>query len=283
MDSVKQDAREFGLHLKQGGWRLGLLVARNVEKGKGQGARLLRDHEEVAKVSAVAFARAAGTTADRVLRHLDAWEKAALAGHVKPAEQLSPGQEIRLNVANLPDWDEFYDASKVGGGPGPALIGRMSKAQKVKLAQELTTDPAVAKDVAKKLAKEQPSVIVEAATDDPITKTKTRFALDASDNAAKAQGQSERKARKKGGKTQDEIDAEVLSGAVSVIYRVRQAWADTAQYIQDNDDRVSVEARTTLREMVSAEEMKGAEIAAAIRGDDLDAELARILSTEEVR
>jgi hypothetical protein len=29
--SVDDDARVFGQHFKQGGWRLGLLVARNVE------------------------------------------------------------------------------------------------------------------------------------------------------------------------------------------------------------------------------------------------------------
>ena len=28
--SIDNDAREFGQHLKQGGWRLGLLVARNM-------------------------------------------------------------------------------------------------------------------------------------------------------------------------------------------------------------------------------------------------------------
>lgn len=35
--SVEQDAREFGRTISQGGWRLGLLVARNVSKGVGTG------------------------------------------------------------------------------------------------------------------------------------------------------------------------------------------------------------------------------------------------------
>ncbi|MCX5045500.1 hypothetical protein OG921_20240 [Aldersonia sp. NBC_00410] len=35
---MDDDAREFGQHFKQGGWRLGLLVARNVEHG-GAGGR----------------------------------------------------------------------------------------------------------------------------------------------------------------------------------------------------------------------------------------------------
>lgn len=32
--TVDSDAREFGQHFRQGGWRLGLLVARNVKPGK---------------------------------------------------------------------------------------------------------------------------------------------------------------------------------------------------------------------------------------------------------
>jgi len=118
---VKADAREFGLHVKQGGWRLGLLVARNVKKGVGQGARLHRDHDEVAKVSASEFARAAGTTADRVLRYLNAWEKAADARVVAHADELVPGQEVRgLNVEKLPPWEDYFDASGAGGRPRDA-------------------------------------------------------------------------------------------------------------------------------------------------------------------
>jgi hypothetical protein len=75
---VQQDAREFGLHVRQGGWRLGLLVARNVEKGKGEGGggtdgSHRRDRDSDEKVSARKFASVAGTSHDRVLRYLDAW------------------------------------------------------------------------------------------------------------------------------------------------------------------------------------------------------------------
>jgi hypothetical protein len=79
IESIEIDAREFGLHVKQGGWRLGLLVARNVERGVGDRSvsRRDRDAKVEGKVSVQAFARKAGTTADRVLRYLDAWERAA--------------------------------------------------------------------------------------------------------------------------------------------------------------------------------------------------------------
>jgi len=116
--AVEHDAREFGLHVKQGGWRLGLLVARNVEPGTGQGARQPRDDRPEVKVSANVFAEMSGVSRPRVTRHLDAWEKAAAKGYVPAADSLSPGEDIDLDVDALPDWNEFYDASKAGGYNG---------------------------------------------------------------------------------------------------------------------------------------------------------------------
>lgn len=103
-NSVEQDAAEFGrleLHVRQGGWRLGLLVARSVEKGAGKS-------KVPGKVSARSFASKADTTDRRILRYLGAWEKAAEAGHVPAASTLSPGEEVKLKVGKLPDWAEFY-------------------------------------------------------------------------------------------------------------------------------------------------------------------------------
>jgi len=112
---VEADAREFGLHVKQGGWRLGLLVARSVEKNAGDGVN--RDDEGVTtvthqgKVSAREFARRSGTSAPRVLRYLTAWNKAASKRHVLPAAVLTPGRElIDLDAEKLPPWSDFYDA-----------------------------------------------------------------------------------------------------------------------------------------------------------------------------
>lgn len=97
---INNDAREFGLHVKQGGWRLGLLVARNVEKGKGQGSRtdLPTTVEKLAKVSCVEFAQIAGCSDKKVARHLDAWNRAAADGLVPPADTLSPGEEVELDA-----------------------------------------------------------------------------------------------------------------------------------------------------------------------------------------
>lgn len=103
---INTDAREFGLHMKQGGWRLGLLVARNVVPAPGRVA----PETLLPKVNATEFARRAGTSNDRVLRHLAAWERAANAGLVPHATDLNPGTEVDLDVERLPAWSPIYNA-----------------------------------------------------------------------------------------------------------------------------------------------------------------------------
>ena len=102
MNIVEQDAREFGLHVKQGGWRLALLVARNVKRGTGAGERTdlqpRGNRPKVGKVSAREFSEWAQTDHKRVLRYLDAWDKAAKDGIVPPASDLTPGMEVALDV-----------------------------------------------------------------------------------------------------------------------------------------------------------------------------------------
>ena len=135
--SWQNDAREFGLHIKQGGWRLGLLVARNVEMGKGVGGdgktRHLRNHADGGKVSATAFAAESGIDANKIRRYLDAWGKAADAGHVPPAASLSPDTEPDLDTEALPDWGGFYVASVLSNNsPGRrAAIERQAAADGV--------------------------------------------------------------------------------------------------------------------------------------------------------
>lgn len=105
-NAINQDAREFGLHMRQGGWRLGLLVARNVVVAPGRVA----PETLLPKVNATAFAKIAGTSNDRVLRHLAAWERAAKAGLVPHAATLNPGSEVDLDVERLPAWGPIYSA-----------------------------------------------------------------------------------------------------------------------------------------------------------------------------
>lgn len=104
--STEIDAAEFGLHVRQGGWRLGMLVARNVSPGEG--GRGNRRGYDSSKVSARQFAEHAGTSADRVLRYLKAWENAAGDDVVPPAADLVPGQDVDLDVSELPSWGQYY-------------------------------------------------------------------------------------------------------------------------------------------------------------------------------
>ena len=79
---VEQAAADFGRHSKGGGgWALGLEVAACVEPGDGQGQRRQprSDHSEV-KVSATEFARQSGTSKERVLRYLKAWQRSRRQG-----------------------------------------------------------------------------------------------------------------------------------------------------------------------------------------------------------
>ncbi len=107
---IEHDAAEFGNHVRLGGWRLGLLVARSVQKDKGHGqGRGANVSAETFKVSAREFADMAGTTAGRVLRYLKAWDAAALDGCVPESALLVPGEELdNFDPENLPAWETFY-------------------------------------------------------------------------------------------------------------------------------------------------------------------------------
>jgi hypothetical protein len=106
--AITADATEFGNHMRQGGWRLGLLVARNVAVAPGRVA----PETLLPKVNATEFARRAGTSNDRVLRHLAAWERAASAGLVPSSRTLNPGSNVDLDVERLPAWAPIYNAQQ---------------------------------------------------------------------------------------------------------------------------------------------------------------------------
>lgn len=107
-DPVEVDAEEFGRYATAVGWRLGLLVARNVEPDRGHGGRANVSHETFAKVSAAEFAKRAGTSAARVLRYYRAWNLAADDGVVKLADGLMPGDEPKLPNDEAVPWTEYY-------------------------------------------------------------------------------------------------------------------------------------------------------------------------------
>lgn len=99
-----RDAHEFGIHTRQGGWRLGLLVARNVVVSPGR----VPLADLAPKTNATEFARQAHVSNDTVLRHHAAWGRAATDGLVPPASELAPGVEIVIDADHLPAWSHYY-------------------------------------------------------------------------------------------------------------------------------------------------------------------------------
>lgn len=89
--SLDDDARAFGQHF-QGGWQLGLLVARNVYKQAGVG-RPPKSEPVRNKVSCAEFAKMAGVSERTVQWYCNTWKLAAEAGYCTPADELAPGVE----------------------------------------------------------------------------------------------------------------------------------------------------------------------------------------------
>lgn len=146
--STELDASEFGNHVRQGGWRLGLLVARNVEKGIGASAgsnqyavRSVPTGTDQ-KVSAREFAELSGVGKNRVLRYLEAWNLAAEQGIVPKSWSLTPGEDIDLDVDQLPAWSQFYEAKNTSPQP-PAPIAPSVE----QVTEAVRSNPEIAKAV----------------------------------------------------------------------------------------------------------------------------------------
>lgn len=95
--SVDEDARAFGQHFKQGGWRLAFIVARCCDP-TSKGGRPSQDENcsrvnGSEKVSFRRFAEMAGVSPATVLYHYKAWQLAAEEGHCTPAVQLRPDSD----------------------------------------------------------------------------------------------------------------------------------------------------------------------------------------------
>lgn len=113
--SIENDAVEFGSHVRNGGWRLGLLVARSVDKRVGQGQRTdLGVHGVGSKISARAFAEMAKSISiNTVKKYLDAWNAAADDGLVPASSELAPGQEVEFGEGHTAKaWDFYFKPPK---------------------------------------------------------------------------------------------------------------------------------------------------------------------------
>lgn len=146
----KDNAAEFAA-LDQGeGWPFAILVACSVERGKAGRPPENRPDRDDSKVSAQAFAKEAGTTADRVLRYLAAWDRAAKDEVVQEASSLQPldAHHIQIPDAQFGGKGGYYDGSAQGGGiptdrvqatPSRTLVGKLTPEQRVEVATEILT------------------------------------------------------------------------------------------------------------------------------------------------
>ncbi|MCV7030253.1 hypothetical protein [Mycobacterium sherrisii] len=89
--SIDEDARVFGQHF-EGGWQLGLLVARNVHK-RARAGRPAKSERVRNKVTCGEFAKLAGVSDRTIQWYWDTWALAAEAGHCTPADELPLGAD----------------------------------------------------------------------------------------------------------------------------------------------------------------------------------------------
>ena len=109
--SIDRDAERFGRHF-EGGWQLGLYVARSVHKQPRAG-RPPKSEPVRNKVTCAQFAAKAGVSERTVQWYYDTWQLAAEEGHCTPADQLSPGDEDPLSpdtttTEHRDMWRKFY-------------------------------------------------------------------------------------------------------------------------------------------------------------------------------
>lgn len=161
-DPIDRDAHTFGVFAEHGGWMFALLVARSARKG-GPGPRLAESGAEsdepsaepsvavtglaaeeslsgeADKVSFKTFARRARCDVKRVSRYHRAWERAAQAGIVPPAAQLSPGQDVLLPPPE--SWATYFTTYEPGNDRHEQLAAEADAiGTSFKKAVEITTN-----------------------------------------------------------------------------------------------------------------------------------------------
>lgn len=156
---IEFDALEFGQHVKLGGWRLGLLVARNVEKSKAGRPAANRNNCNDFKMSATKFAELAGVSTPKVLRYLDAWNKAAADIEELPSsDELAPGNEIDLSEewCEAHPWSAYYSTANKKPDEKPEGTPPSQEEQNRTFRETITRDPEFAKAAAEALREVAP-------------------------------------------------------------------------------------------------------------------------------
>lgn len=131
--SAEDNAVEFGVLSKQGkDLRLALLAACSVEKGTRGGDRRSKPNQAL-KMDATAFGKVAGTKHDRVLRHLEAWDRFAKLAKLPLAAKLWPEDAVTLVITTeqaevFEDKDFALDEKNRGTRVTPTSVAAAVKA-----------------------------------------------------------------------------------------------------------------------------------------------------------
>lgn len=273
-DLVQRDAEEFGVHVKAGGWRLGLLVARNVEKGVGTGRPKKGETVSREKVSAAEFAQQSTTSTARVLRYLSAWEHAAADGLVPPAHALSPGEDIDLDLDKLGDWDAYYPPIKSLDTRAPEHRDAIEKAA----AENGTTAEQVQRASASRPA------LIAAIKADPKTReaVASAIAIDPELSASVAQARQRVEDDITQRRPSSEKRADTMAGWSQLAARFARFRRDVQSDLDSIDkDLLGEETRSTIEEearlTIAACEM----VVAALRSGDWDLALTSLVGGAE--
>lgn len=129
MRTWEDNAHEFGALSKQGvDVRLAVLVACSVEKAPAGVRRGSNSNwNQNGKVNATQFAEAAGTGPARVLRHLDAWNRASDMNLCPAADELSPNDALDPELV-VPDEESFRLCYVVPENAGGRTMGNIKTA-----------------------------------------------------------------------------------------------------------------------------------------------------------
>jgi hypothetical protein len=150
---------------KSGSWWLAFFVACQVRSPKA-GTAEDGHRKTTSKIPASEFARRAGTSPERVLRYLRAWDAAHAAGAVPlSAGDLYPGHEA-VDLPPADDWTLYYSSRRSASTDRGALISAAAETEGIR--------PTKALEVA-----ENPTALRAAILGDPKTADAARAALKA--------------------------------------------------------------------------------------------------------
>ena len=171
-----ENADEYRALTRQGkDVRLALLVACSVEKGKRGGdrkskeARSNPDRGLIGKGNAEAFAKKAGTSGDRVLRHLAAWDVFAAETGYPLAAELAPSDAVGLDIteAHAAVWDDLSFEKLADEGVIPRSGSRPRSTIK-EITDKAAEDPDYAARLAAGLAQVAPEAVANQVEDDGV-------------------------------------------------------------------------------------------------------------------